>query len=216
MLEKYIKGSALILLGKDRFSTEEPVLHGDCVYRYVYVFDENGNQKTTYLQTMKLSDKEWKCISTSDFEIEGKRYAGFNYPFFAESEDIRGRLQQYIAYNPMDELNGVGTSVLGYAANFPVHMGAYEALMEEAVDEDRPEIWYTNYGVKYEDVPYTEEQVEQFYFLLENAQPAKFYGTSIYSMVSEELAPYFAGDVTAEQAAEKLNNRVQLYLDESK
>lgn len=92
-------------------------------------------------------------------------------------------MQQYIAYNPMDELNGVGMSALGYAANFPVHMGAYEALMEEAVDEDKPEIWYTNYGVKYEDVPYTEEQVEQFYFLLENAQPAKFYGTSIYSMV---------------------------------
>ncbi len=62
--------------------------------------------------------------------------------------------------------------------------------------------------------PYTEEQEQWFRFLLENAQPAKFYASAISGMVSEELAPYFAGDITAEEAAKKLDNRVQLYLDE--
>ena len=33
-------------------------------------------------------------------------------------------------------------------------------------------------------------------------------------MVAEELQPYFTGDISAEEAAEKLQNRVQLYLNE--
>ena len=62
----------------------------------------------------------------------------------------------------------------------------------------------------------TEKQVEQVNFLLENARPNNWHVQEIKSILSEELAPYFAGDKTAEQAAEILNNRVQIYLDERK
>lgn len=42
------------------------------------------------------------------------------------------------------------------------------------------------------------------------------YGEEVSGMVWEELAPYFAGQKTAEEAAKALDSRVQLYLDERK
>ena len=43
------------------------------------------------------------------------------------------------------------------------------------------------------------------------------YHRDIYvGMVAEELAPYFSGDISAEEATQKLDSRVQLYLDEQK
>lgn len=36
----------------------------------------------------------------------------------------------------------------------------------------------------------------------------------VVDILSEELEPFFAGQCSAEEAARKLDNRVQLYLDE--
>ena len=41
-----------------------------------------------------------------------------------------------------------------------------------------------------------------------------YYEGYVTKPLTEELAPYFAGDVSMEVAVEKLDNRVQLYLDE--
>ena len=38
----------------------------------------------------------------------------------------------------------------------------------------------------------------------------------IESIVYEELEPYFEGQMTVEEVAEKLDSRVQIYLDEQK
>ncbi|MCM1058463.1 MAG: extracellular solute-binding protein [Firmicutes bacterium] len=69
-------------------------------------------------------------------------------------------------------------------------------------------------GVRTEYAPLDETQLEQFRALFEDARPAWDIPSAIYDMVSEELSPYFAGDCSAQEAAEKLNNRVQLYFDE--
>lgn len=125
---------------------------------------------------------------------------------------------KYVQYNVYEEVDRTGGAVWGYMADFPVHLGAFQLLLDKTQEIDTGE--FSKYtggvegGVYYSPAPYTEEQEQWFYFLLENAQPAKFNVSAISGMVSEELAPYFAGDVTAEQAAEKLNNRVQLYLNE--
>ena len=119
--------------------------------------------------------------------------------------------RQYIGYDAYEHVG-----VWGYQPQFPVHMGAYEALMEEAMESKvvEHEDDYLAYGIEYNNTAYTKEQVDKFYFLLEHAQPGRHNVMRIRSIIYEELAPYFAGDITAEQAAQILDNRVQLYLDE--
>lgn len=62
----------------------------------------------------------------------------------------------------------------------------------------------------------TDEDIETFRWLLEQAHPARSRAYAIIDIIWEELEPYFAGDISAEEAARKLDNRVQLYLDERK
>lgn len=127
---------------------------------------------------------------------------------------------KYILYSMEEDVSnaGIGVQLYGYKADFPVHLEAFRVLLDKTQELDTGEfsVYSTRMDcdVRYLPAPYTEEQEQWFYFLLENAQPAKFNVSAISGMVSEELAPYFAGDVTAEEAAEKLNNRVQLYLNE--
>lgn len=61
-----------------------------------------------------------------------------------------------------------------------------------------------------------EEQIETFWRILDNAVPAVFRADDIWSMVDEELQPYFNNVRSAEEAAAALHSRVQLYLDEQK
>lgn len=70
------------------------------------------------------------------------------------------------------------------------------------------------YGIPVDIVPLNDEQQEQLFALFEDAIPQPGVPSEIEAVVLEELAPYFAGDCSAEEAAKKLDNRVQLYLDE--
>ncbi len=71
-------------------------------------------------------------------------------------------------------------------------------------------------GTTYDIYGLTEKREQDFRTLVEKARPGNWYAMEIESMVFEELQPYFEGTVTAQVVAEKLDNRVQLYLDERK
>lgn len=60
------------------------------------------------------------------------------------------------------------------------------------------------------------EQEDLFWEILDRAVPAVFRSDDIWSMVDEELQPYFSGMRSAEDAAKALHSRVQTYLDERK
>ena len=49
---------------------------------------------------------------------------------------------------------------------------------------------------------------------MDNAYPANVKAAALYDILEEELTPYFEGDISAREAAEKLRNRVQLYVYE--
>lgn len=72
----------------------------------------------------------------------------------------------------------------------------------------------SKWGIYNEIVPLTDEQLEQLWALLDDAKPEPAVPSEIEDIVREELAPYFAGNCSAEEAAGKLDNRVQIYLDE--
>ncbi len=71
-------------------------------------------------------------------------------------------------------------------------------------------------GIFWQEERLDEEMVEQFWWILENAIPAVFRSDAIWSMVDEETQPYFSGVISAQEAADALDSRVQLYLDEQK
>ncbi|MDE5587801.1 MAG: extracellular solute-binding protein [Acetatifactor sp.] len=75
---------------------------------------------------------------------------------------------------------------------------------------------YGRFGLISKSTPLSDEQIEQLFSLFEDARPKWELPSEIYNIACEELEPYFVGDCSAEDAAWKLSNRVQLYLDERK
>lgn len=62
-----------------------------------------------------------------------------------------------------------------------------------------------------------DERMEaDFYNIVNNAKPGRFRADDIADVVYEELQLYFEGSVSAKEAAGKLHERVQLYLNEQK
>ncbi|MBQ9143000.1 MAG: hypothetical protein IJX63_14600 [Lachnospiraceae bacterium] len=125
--------------------------------------------------------------------------------------------EKYINYDPATQMREEGLSTLsGHLNQFPIALEAYDVLVERELEADKSNVIYTDNGVIQLEVLYTEEMIEQFYFMLEHAEPADYKAAAIENIITEELIPYFEGDMTVEEAAQKLDNRVQLYLDESR
>lgn len=74
----------------------------------------------------------------------------------------------------------------------------------------------TMYGISYEIRPLDEEQISLFRTLFEKARPEWTWPRDLPGIITEELSPYFAGDCSAEEAAGKLDSRIQTYLNEHK
>lgn len=103
---------------------------------------------------------------------------------------------RYIENDYWKEMESSGETLWqGNKAAFPVNRSAFEGLMDMN--------------------SCTENQRQQLFFLLENAQPAFDLG-EVAVMVEEELAPFFGGSRSAQEAADILDKRVQLYLDENR
>lgn len=89
-------------------------------------------------------------------------------------------------------------------------------LNEYQEETENGKTYFHQWGIDAVSVPMTDEQREQLWNFLEEAVPQPSIPSEIEAVVREELVPYFAGDCSAKEAAEKLNNRVQLYLDENR
>lgn len=94
------------------------------------------------------------------------------------------------------------------------------SLLQESLDryqqnvKNPPDQSWSDNGIFYQLDKLDEGQVETFWRILDNAIPAVFRVDDIWTMVDEELQPYFNGERSAREAAAVLHNRVQLYLDE--
>lgn len=103
-----------------------------------------------------------------------------------------------------------------------MYLPVRRSLLQESLDryqqdvKDPPKQSRDDKGIYYQSEKLDEEQVKTFWRMLDNAVPAVFKADDIWSMVDEELQPYFNNARSAEDAAAALHNRVQLYLDEQK
>ena len=122
---------------------------------------------------------------------------------------------KYVSYDSVEQMQEEGLNVLvGHSKQFPVSLNVYDKIVDMELKKDMDNLIHTDTGIIQLDILYSDEMIEQLYFILEHAQPSNYYAEAVYSMVAEELAPYFSGDISAEEAAKKLDSRVQLYLDE--
>ncbi len=122
---------------------------------------------------------------------------------------------KYATHDFLKEVSNSGGFYAVSPPHFPVNKEALEALVEHEKEQDKKNGYMEEDGTfVYLIPPYTEEQLEAFWYLVEHAEPADSNIMAVSDIVYEELQGYFEGDVSAKQAAEKLHNRIQLYLDE--
>ena len=114
--------------------------------------------------------------------------------------------ERYGMYSSRDMIkDGYGSVTLG---KFPVRKDAYQKKVTKEVRES-----YQNdlYGTQ---IPYTDEMTDWIYFIRDHAKPDNPHIYAVYRILLDELTPYFDGSISAKEAAERLQNRVQLYLNE--
>ena len=126
--------------------------------------------------------------------------------------------KNYVKY----KFQQIEDQVAGNTILFPVSLEAYDTLVAIERERGRSIIYYTpdGYPIDFgEDkngdrIGYPDDLVEQFTYMINHAEPVPVEIENIWGMVYEELEPYFSGDISAKEAAEHLQNRVQLYLNE--
>ena len=104
---------------------------------------------------------------------------------------------------------------ISYGNQLPIRKDALERQIELKKLEKPAEDLSKMYGVYFQHKGLSEDREEVLRFLISHAEPGAWKIEAVMDIVSEELEPFFTGQCSAEEAARKLDNRVQLYLDEN-
>ena len=129
-----------------------------------------------------------------------------------------------------------GSGYYNYYSGFPVNKADFDAAREKAMTpeyytdengdpvlDENGEPMITNLGsiwmndgteIKFH-LP-TQEEVDQFMDLYNAITTIYRYDTNIYEIVNDVVGGYFAGDRSLEDTASQIQNRVSLYVNESK
>lgn len=95
---------------------------------------------------------------------------------------------------------------------------AMEKTMIESEDgsmKEQPKMEMEIEGLKIEIYALTEKDIQDFEELLERAEPVKTSSQVIKNIIMEEASVYFSGQKSVEEVSEIIQNRVELYLNES-
>lgn len=109
--------------------------------------------------------------------------------------------------------------------SFPVTKSAFDKAMAETMEKD----YYTDENgekVYYDQTAYigdteytipalTQEQVDDFKTMVDNASVGGNYDSDILDIINEEAAAFFSGDKSADDVAALIQNRVSIYLGET-
>lgn len=130
----------------------------------------------------------------------------------SHSEEAWNFISSTLSQEFLDSLAGVGFG-------FPLNKASFENVLQKATQEPlntgEDKIPKTlNGGLQVEDRALSQEEVDavrEYVFSIR-----QFGGciSTVLDIVKEEAAAYFAGDKTAEETAEIIQNRVQMYLNE--
>ena len=88
-------------------------------------------------------------------------------------------------------------------------------IMGDIPDEYTKEWYEKNSPDEYHRQPFTDEEVEDFYKMLEDSGTLKPQSRLIYRIIEEEAGAYFADAKSIDDTIKVIESRVQLYLDEN-
>lgn len=109
---------------------------------------------------------------------------------------------------------------------FPVMKSVFDEKAKEAlerpywIDENGNKVEYDNYfNINGESVmlePLNQEQVDQLIDVVTSANRRNYYNTDIENIISEEAAAFFEGQKSAQEVAQIIQSRAQVYVDENR
>lgn len=129
-------------------------------------------------------------------------------------EFIRGLLTE--EYYATHEASGFPVLIREYERQNEEYMTPIYDETEDGEKREKPQSSYEIDGVKVEIFAATQEDVDAVTKIIEECDRAYLYDMAFLQIVSEEAAPYFAGQKSAQEVANIIQNRVQLYMDESR
>ena len=108
---------------------------------------------------------------------------------------------------------------------FPVTKTAFDKAMaatmekDSYTDENGETVYYDQTAhigdTEYTIPPLTQEQVDDFKAMVDNASVGGNYDSDILDIINEEAAAFFSGDKSADDVAALIQNRVSIYLGET-
>lgn len=134
----------------------------------------------------------------------GTMVGGRGFVLNASSKCREGAIQ-FLDYITSEQ---VQVSMWKYIGLLPANIKAMEGLLQEMKKNSEDET-----ATMYDRL--TEEQIEEFWKLLENSRPLGKQYADIINILYEETDAYFNNARSAEDTAKIIDNRVQLYLDEN-
>lgn len=88
------------------------------------------------------------------------------------------------------------------------------------IDENGNKVEYDeNFYINGEDIPLptlTQQQVDKIVSFVESVDRRGYYNDSIINVITEEIAPFFAGQKSAQEAAAIIQSRAQVYINENR
>ena len=104
-----------------------------------------------------------------------------------------------------------------FDSNIPVNLTDYNLKKKVSMLESTYENRFMNTGnASMEMHPVTEEEMGRFEELLGRISRTTMYDRELFNVVKEVSAPYFAGDKNLDETVDMLQNRVELYVNESR
>ena len=217
--------------GEDGF-TYAPAMAALCARDYVDIenascsFDSDSFK--AQLQLLKLQE----AAKAEPFPCNGLLY----YDVIADAGTVAYRAERYLlppmeqyifCGYPSDHADG---SVLHFSELFSINAnsnqksGAYAFLrylltqpcqetMRLRLPVNDP-VLQTQLAGQLEKEAITQREIELFYQLVDGLRTADYPTATVEQIIREELAPYLAGDATEDEAAERIQSRVYLYLQE--
>ena len=131
------------------------------------------------------------------------------------SEHAQGLYAAYDHTADLTRLMGCDGWSYNREALFPIHRVILEQLVKKE-DGNNPDnqIKLNSGEIFYTKNPLSDKQKEELWFMVYNALPATFKIAPIENIFYEELEPYFDGEYRLDEALDKLDKRVRLYLNE--
>lgn len=127
---------------------------------------------------------------------------------------------EFFRYFLMDEYQGN----LNYG--WPISMKHVDALAKKAMerpfyeDENGNKVEYDDYyyinGVEIPISPMTQEEVDEVVGFLQSVEEHFSNSQELINIITEEAAPYFAGQKNVNEVADIIQNRVQIYVNENR